>query len=107
LTLHWQPLRQPDKNYTFFSQVVDENTTRWAAVDYTPPEGTQNWTAGEPVDMPMTLSLSTETPAGVYPLIVGIYTQDDDGEFDRLQVKTVDGRLTDDFVRLTAIRVQP
>ena len=57
--------------------------------------------------MPVTLTLHIEpnTPAGVYPIIVGVYTRSDDGGFDRLQTKTEEGRLTDDFLELTPVRV--
>ena len=107
LTLYWRPLEPIDEDYTFFAQVVDQNTTRWASVDYQPPKGTSGWPLEETVIMPMTLVVSVDTPADVYPLIIGIYNLDGDGNFDRLQIQTPDGRLTEDFLELTQIRVGP
>ena len=36
LTLYWQPLRPLDNDYTFFAQLLDEDTTRWASADDRP-----------------------------------------------------------------------
>jgi hypothetical protein len=53
----------------------------------------------------MTLTLSEETPYGVYPVIVGAYTRTTDGGFERLQLVR-DGRITmDDALTLTLVRV--
>jgi len=106
LTLYWKPLQPLEMDYTFFAQVVDENTTRWASIDYEPPEGTSSWISGEVLTVTLNLSLAQDTPADVYPLIIGIYTRDTEGDFNRLQILTPDGRLTDDFLELTQVRVE-
>jgi hypothetical protein len=49
--------------------------------------------------------VAADTPPDLYPLIIGLYPQSADGKFDRLQMVTEDGRLTDDFLNLTPIRV--
>lgn len=105
LTLYWQAQQPLDADYTIFAQVVDEDTTRWAAHDFAPPEGTSSWQPGDVVALPLSLPLNPDTPAGAYPVIVGAYVQTPDGAFDRLQIRTADGRLTDDFLRLTLVRV--
>ena len=53
-----------------------------------------------------TLTLDENTQPGLYPVIVGAYTRDYAGEFDRLQILTPDNRLTNDFVELTRIRIE-
>jgi 4-amino-4-deoxy-L-arabinose transferase-like glycosyltransferase len=105
LVLYWRPLRPLSADYTFFAQVVDEDTTRYASHDLAPQPATTGWTAGEVQPITMTLTLAAGTPPGVYPVIVGIYTRTADGGFDRLQIMTAEGRLTDDFLVLTQVRV--
>lgn len=105
LTLYWEPAQVPDTDYTFFAQIVDEDTTRWAGQDPQPLPGTSTWLPGEVQTVDFALTLDANTPPGLYPLIVGVYTQTAAGGFDRLQLRTEDGRLTEDFLELTRIRV--
>ena len=105
LTLYWRALRSLRTDYTLFAQVLHtEDTTRWAASDV--PENTTTWPEGEVQTVEMTLTLREESPAGVFPLVVGAYTRTEDGGFDRLQIVR-DGRITmDDVLRLTRIRIE-
>ncbi|HID52911.1 MAG TPA: hypothetical protein EYP41_12870 [Anaerolineae bacterium] len=103
LTLYWRLNRPLPEDYTFFAQVVDEDTTRWASQDL--PVPTSAWETGQVIPVPMTLTLSEATPPGVYPIIIGLYTLTEDGSFARLQRITADGRPTDDFLQLTLARV--
>ncbi len=106
LTLFWRPLAALTEDYTFFAQVLDEDTTRWASADIAPASGTSNAPAGEIQTLEMPLVLDEATPAGVYPLNIGLYTRAPDGGFQNLQI-VVDGRITmDDFLTLTKIRVE-
>jgi len=105
LTLYWQVHQPLDIDYSFFAQVVDEDTTRWASHDFAPPEGTSTWSVDEVQTMPLTLVLGENSDSGLYPIIVGIYTQTPEGNFDRLQIQIEDGRLTNDFQELTRVRV--
>ncbi len=103
LTLYWQ-LNQPiTADYTIFAQVVDQDTTLWANVNL--PVPTSQWPVGAPQPVPLTLPLNPDTPADVYPIIIGLYTLSPTGEFQRLQRITADGRPTDDFLQLTLLRV--
>ncbi|MCB8982599.1 MAG: hypothetical protein H6659_02110 [Ardenticatenaceae bacterium] len=108
LTLYWRALRPLDQDYTFFAQVVDEDTTRWAAQDLGPagqPNPTSQWAAGEVQSVSLPLALAADTPADVYPIILGLYTLDE-GQFNRLQLVTANGRITqDDTLTLTPLRV--
>lgn len=105
LTTYWRANAPLADDYTFFAQIVDEDTTRYGANDSLPPTPTSAWQPGEVVELTMPLDLSAGTPPGAYPLIVGLYTRAADGGFDRLQLLTDDGRLTDDYLPLTLIRV--
>ena len=105
LTLYWQPLRPLDTDYTFFAQLLDEDTTRWASADVAPPNGTSRYPAGEVQTLDLPLLVDENTPAGVYPIVIGLYTRTPDGGFQRLQI-VVDGRITmEDMLTLTQIRV--
>jgi hypothetical protein len=92
-------------NYTFFAQIVDlETTTRWGVAPDL-PQPTADWQVGEVHSLAIPLTVAADTPPDLYPLIIGLYTQSADGKFDRLQMVTEDGRLTDDFLNLTPVRV--
>jgi hypothetical protein len=106
LTLFWQPKQSLEEDYTFFAQLIDKDTTRWASMDLIPPEGTSNWLPGKVQSVKMGLTLAQDTPNNVYPLIIGAYTREENGDFKRLQILTPDGRLTDDFLELTQVRVE-
>jgi hypothetical protein len=103
VTLYFRPLQPFDQDYTIFAQVVDDDTTRWASDDQFQP--TSQWREGEITAVKLNLSLDETTPAAVYPIIIGFYVQTAEGDFDRLQLMTAEGRLTDDFLRLTQVRV--
>jgi hypothetical protein len=102
LTLYWQTKRPLTTDYTVFAQVVDETTTRWASQDLGQP--TSSWAEGEIQTVQLSLTLQPETPAAVFPIIIGLYTLDE-GQFNRLQIIAADGRPTDDFLQLTLLRV--
>jgi hypothetical protein len=104
LRLYVQALRPLPTDYTFFAQVLDEDTTRWASLDL--GQLTSRWQPGETQIVEMPLAIAADTPANVYPLILGVYTRTEDGGFQRLQLVTGDGRITqDDVLTLTKIRV--
>jgi hypothetical protein len=103
LSLYWRSSESIEQDYTFFAQVVDNDTTRWASQDLLQP--TSAWQMGEIEEISLSLPLSESTPSGIYPIIIGIYLRTEDGGFDRLQRTTSEGRLTDDFLELVQIRV--
>ena len=107
VTLYWQAERPPARDYKFFVQVLGDENRRWAAADIIPEPGTSHWLVGgvQRVDFP--LAFDRETSAGVHPVVAGIYWQEADGSFHRLQTVTSTGRLTDDFVLLPPVRVLP
>ena len=103
LTAYWKLTKAVDIDYTFFSQIVGSDTTRWAAVDLAQP--TSSWEVGTIQPVQMSLLLNVDAPAEVYPLRMGIYSRTEDGGFKNLQRVTEDDRLTDDFINLTLIRI--
>ncbi len=105
LATYWRPSRPLPADFTFFAQLVDADTTRYAANDVAPPRPTSQWTPGEVVELHLPLAVDPSAPPDTYPLIVGLYTRTPDGGFDRLQQVSPDGRLTDDFLILTLVRV--
>ncbi|MFQ5434407.1 MAG: hypothetical protein ACE5FD_05980, partial [Anaerolineae bacterium] len=106
LVLYWRGRSGLDADYTIFAQALAEDTTRWAAYDLFPPGGTAVWQPGELQTTLMPLTIAPETPPQVYPLIIGVYTRTEDGDFHRLQLVTEDGRITqEDFLELTKVRV--
>ncbi|MBP6015973.1 MAG: glycosyltransferase family 39 protein [Candidatus Promineofilum sp.] len=104
LITYWRPSQPLPDNLAFFAQIVGGDTTRYAAAD-TPPQPTETWGIGEVVELPFTLAVDLAAPPDAYPLIVGVYTRTADGGFDRLQQVVPDGRLTDDFLTLTLVKV--
>ena len=102
LRLYWKAQDKLDKDYTFFTQVVDEDTTRWASQDI--QTRTSEWEVGELQTVDLSLRLAEDTPPGIYPIIIGAYTRPADGSFERLQL-VIDGRLADDFISLVDVRV--
>lgn len=105
LTTYWRANRPLPDDYTFFAQIVDKETTRWGHSDVRPALATSSWAEDAVQTVMMTLPLSANTPPELYPLIIGMYTETADGDFDRLQLVTADGRRTDDFLVLTQIRI--
>lgn len=105
LNVTWEALRPLDRDYTLFSQVLnDRDTTRWAAVDI--PVETSNWQPGVTQEVQMPLMVDEQTPPGVYTVIVGAYTRGEDGSFNRLQIVR-DSRITmDDVIQLTRVRIE-
>lgn len=106
LKTYWRGKRPLSTDYTFFAQVVDlETTTRYGSTD--PAVPTSTWEPGSVQTVPMTITLADNIPPGVIPIIVGAYTHSAETGFQRLQIVTPEGRITqDDFLQLTPIRIE-
>jgi hypothetical protein len=102
---YWRPSEPLPADFTLFAQIVGPDTTRYAAADVAPPTPTSAWTPGEVYEVRLPLTVDPATPPDAYPLIIGLYKLTTEGAFDRLQQVTPDGRLTEDFLTLTLIRV--
>jgi len=108
LTLYWQALAEMDVDYTIFTHLrdLDDPSNRiFAQHDAEPPGGTSTWTQGQIVKSVYQLTLAADTPAAVHEIEVGVYHQTAEGAFSRLQLITPGGRLVDDFLVLSKVRV--
>jgi hypothetical protein len=107
LKTYWQAKRPLTENYTFFAQVVDlATTTRYGSQDMQPPAPTSTWEPGQDYTLEMQIPLNEAIPPDVYPIILGAYTYSEESGFNRLQLVTENGRITqDDFLNLTPVRI--
>jgi len=108
LKTYWQAKRPLTNDYTFFVQVVNlGDTTRYGSQDIQPPDSpTSAWEPDTDQAIPMTITLDEFIPPNVYPIIIGVYTHSDETGFERLQIVTPEGRITqDDFLILTPVRI--
>ncbi len=109
LTLFWQGLQSMDTNYTISAQVLGPETRNYGQKDSWPLDGalpTSAWIPGLQVEDTMRLTIQPDTPSGVYNIQIVVYSAETSA-IERLQIVTDDGRLVDDFVILTQVRVVP
>ena len=107
VTLHLAPIGQVDIDYSLTTQIVSEeltDTTRWAAADSVLPSS--DWKYGSVNEVTVRAAINPEVPAGIYRLIIGVYTQTADGGFSNLNLMQ-DGRITNDnLLTLTKVRIE-
>jgi hypothetical protein len=104
LTLYWRALRDLDTNYSVFNHVLGEQERLWAQQDGWPQGGnapTATWRKGQLIEDPYTLTLSPQTPAGLYDLEVGMYN----AAGKRLSVLGEGGQAVATRILLTKVRV--
>jgi hypothetical protein len=78
LILEWEALSPPNRDYTVFLHLLDENNNIVAGYDAQPLAGrypTSIWTPGERVHDPHTLPTAGSLPPGRYSLALGLYHQ--------------------------------
>jgi len=102
LTLYWRARANMSIDYTVFTHVLQPPETIWAQHDKALPP-TSGWSIGQVVSDTYTLTIKPETPPGVYEIEVGVYEPQ---HFERLRVITDDGRITENFVLLSKVRVR-
>jgi len=105
LTLYWRAKSSMSIDYTVFTHVLQPPQTLWAGMDKPLLPPTTAWSAGQVVSDTYDLTLKPETPPGVYEVEIGVY----DGSsptFERLRIVTDDGRITDNFILLSRVRVR-
>ncbi|WP_376789551.1 hypothetical protein [Thermoflexus sp.] len=76
LTLYWQALATPDREYKVFVHVVDASGRMVAQADHEPQEGkapTTGWLPQEVVPDPVTIALPPDLAPGTYTVLVGLY----------------------------------
>ncbi len=76
VTLRWQALKRPQRNYTVFVHLVGEGGQIGGQADHVPVNGTRStltWIAGEVVTETFDVTVSTDAPPDRYTLQVGLY----------------------------------
>jgi 4-amino-4-deoxy-L-arabinose transferase-like glycosyltransferase len=107
LTLYWRGRAPMDKNYTVFAHILGEHDALWGQKDSWPLNGaapTSAWQVGALLEDPYDITVKPDAPPGVYPIEVGIYLSESP-TFERLRVLAPDGRVVDDRVLLSKVRV--
>ncbi len=98
LTLYWEVLRQPERDYQVFAQLIDPAYQVWGSKDGAGP----GWAPGEVVQDVRRITTLPETPPGSYPVQVGLFYEGS----GRLPVVAPDGRPLDERVLLGPVRVR-
>ena len=102
LTLYWRAHSKMSIDYTVFTHVLQPPETIWAQQDKSLPP-TTSWSIGQVVSDTYELKIKPNAPPGVYEIEVGVYEPQ---KFERLRVITNDGRITENFVLLSKVRVR-
>ncbi|MBL7183346.1 MAG: hypothetical protein ISS50_02730, partial [Anaerolineae bacterium] len=106
LTLYWQGLAKMKEDYTVFTHVLGEENRIWAQKDSWPKDGdapTSTWEPGQTIADEYELTVYPDTPPDVYEVEIGLYLAETG---DRLRIVGQGGRLLDDRVLLSKVRVQ-
>ncbi len=99
VTLHWRAQATPDKSWTVFVHLLNEQGDIVAQQDQVPGAGrfpTTGWLPEEYIIDPYTLHLPADGPPGEYRLEIGLY---DPNDFSRLPVIEA-GEIVNDHVIL-------
>ncbi len=103
LTLYWRARSTMSIDYTVFTHVLEEPQTIWGQQDKPLQPPTTSWSIGQVVSDTYALKIKPDAPPGVYQIEVGVYEPQ---QGKRLRVITDDGRITDNFVWLSQVRVK-
>ena len=106
LTLYWQALAEMEENYSVFTHVLGEENRIWAQKDSWPKGGdapTSTWEPGQTIADEYDLVINLDTPPDVYDVEIGFYLA---ATGDRLRIVGTGGRLLDDRVLLSKVRVK-
>lgn len=79
LTLFWEALKSPTRDYTAFVHLTGPDGRIWAQRDQQPQLGvapTRFWAPDQDVRDPYELTLPSDAPSGTYALHVGLYDRD-------------------------------
>jgi hypothetical protein len=103
LTLYWRAKSAMSIDYTVFTHVLQLPETKRAQQDKPLSPPTSSWATGQVISDTYDLTINPDTPAGVYEIEVGVY---EPKNFERLRLITDDGRITENFVLLSKVRVR-
>jgi 4-amino-4-deoxy-L-arabinose transferase-like glycosyltransferase len=111
LTLYWRAMRKIERDYVVFAHVIDPATWAiYAGSDAQPVQWqapTSTWETGVIIEDKHTMTVSADSPPGIYELELGLYLQEADGSFPRLRIVTPDGGMADNFTYLSRVRILP
>jgi hypothetical protein len=102
LTLWWEALAVPEKDYKVFTHLVLPPEATWAQMDSRPQRGgsrTNTWEPGQRIEDHYELMLPESAPPGIYFVEIGIYDPDTN---DRLMVNFSDKGIVLGQVRVEA-----
>ena len=105
LSLHWQALAQPDRNYKGFVQLLNPEGQLVVQRDSQPLDGfrpTSTWRPGQEITDRYGLLIPATLPPGAYPLVIGMY---DVETGQRLQVSGGGTQTGADRILLAEIKV--
>jgi hypothetical protein len=108
LSLYWEAVQTMEANYTISVQLLGEGGTNIGQIDSWPRGGdypTSAWDPGDTIEDTMEIPISAGAAPGVYNVQIVVYQLNEAGEIERLARITDDGRIVDDFILLTEIRV--
>ncbi|HZY43126.1 MAG TPA: glycosyltransferase family 39 protein [Anaerolineae bacterium] len=103
LTLYWRARSKVPIDYTVFTHLLQPPQTIWAQQDKPLSPPSSSWTIGQTISQTYDLHLKPDVSSGVYEIEVGLY---DSANFDRLRIVADDGRITDNFVLLSKVRIK-
>jgi hypothetical protein len=110
LDLYWQGLQPISRDYTISIQILGVDNVKGGQKDSWPMNGESPTSLWEPNDIqrdPSSIIVNYDAPPGLYTVQIVVYWVDENGDLQRLQQVTDDGRLVEDFVILTPLRVVP
>ena len=109
LTLHWEPLRAMEHNYTVSAQLVDPAQRKAAQHDAWPLDGdapTAAWQPGGTLVDAIPLTVFADAPARPYSVRISVYRHQEGG-IVHLPVTPPGGRMQTNHITLTQVRVTP
>ena len=106
VTLYWQAIVQPTRDYFSFIHLVDEAGEVVTERGFVPADGlrpTQGWRAGELLTDSYTIELTSDIPSGTYTLVAGLF---DPETWERPLVTYENEHQADDQFILKTIEIE-
>jgi len=95
-----------EENYSVFTHILGEENRIWVQKDSWPRGGdapTSTWQPGQTIADEYALTIYADTPHDAYDVEIGLYLA---ATGDRLRIVGPGGRLLDDRVLLSKVRVR-
>lgn len=108
ITVHWQTLATPNRNYQVFLHLLGPDGKVWAQHNAEPLMGqrpTAGWLPGEVISDTVELLLDPSAPPGAYQIELGLFDQATAG-MPRLEAEEDGKTLPDNAIRLGEVMVR-